>query len=188
MMRLPRLPIGRRFAEDRSAAAAVEFALLMPMMIMVFFAGIDMTEAVSARRKAVQASSTISDLIAQAKEVTPGDVTNVFTAGKAIMTPFSANHFEAVVSSVRVDASKVARVAWSQGYNKTAHVVGKTVTLPEKLLVANTSFVMAEVTYGYKPVVGGGIIGPINIPKTTYALPRTASKTHGVPCKWSGCS
>jgi Flp pilus assembly protein TadG len=179
---------GHRFAKDHSGAAAVEFALLMPMMIMILFAGIDMTEAVSARRKAVQASSTVSDLVAQAKEVTTGDVTNVFTAAAAIMTPFDASRLDAVVSSVQVDANKVARVVWSKGHHKVARPVGATVVLPDKLLIPNTALVMAEVTYSYEPVIGGGIINGIKMPKITYALPRTASKTSGVPCKWSGCA
>jgi hypothetical protein len=104
------------------------------------------------------------------------------------MTPFDPSRLEAVVSSVQIDASKIARVVWSQGHNKSARSAGTTVKLPDTLLVANTALVMAEVTYSYKPVVGAGIMDPLTIPKITYALPRTASKTTGVPCKWSGCT
>jgi Flp pilus assembly protein TadG len=180
--------LGRRFAEDPSAVAAVEFALLLPLMLTLFLGGIDMTEAVGARRKAVQASSTMSDLIAQAREVTSADISNVFTAGDAIMTPFDPGRLETVVSSVRIDGSKRATVAWSQAHNATPRVAGATYTLPETLLVANTSLVVAEVVYRYKPVIGSAIVGTISLPKVTYSLPRTASKVTGVPCKWSGCT
>jgi Flp pilus assembly protein TadG len=177
-----------RFAGDQSAMAAVEFALILPILITLLFGGIDVTEAVAARRKAVQASSTMSDLIAQAKEVTTADVNNVFTAGNAIMTPFDASRLEAVVSSVQVDANKVARIVWSQGRNASAHAKGNTFTLPDTLLIANSSLVVAEVVYNFRPVIGTEIVGTIRMPKVTYALPRVASKATGVPCKWTGCT
>jgi Flp pilus assembly protein TadG len=184
-----RLGVGlaRKFAKDDSAAAVVEFGLLMPFLITLLFAGIDITEAVTARRKAVQAASAMSDLIAQAKEVTTGDIANVFTAGTAMLAPFDGNELETVVTSVRVDANRRATVAWSVGQHAPARTAGTTFPVPDKLLTANSSLVVAEINFDYKPVVGYGIVGTIRMPKVTYALPRVASKSTGVPCKWAGC-
>jgi Flp pilus assembly protein TadG len=178
----------KRFARDDSAAAAVEFALIVPLLITLIFGGIDITESVTARRKAVQASSTMSDLVAQDDEISQAQMNNVFMAGAAIMTPFDSSRLETIVSSVRIDANKVARVAWSQAQHTSARVAGATFTLPEKLLIPDTSVVVAEVRYRYTPVIGNGFIGEINIPKVTYALPRTGSKQTGVKCTWSGCT
>jgi Flp pilus assembly protein TadG len=178
---------GRGFARDETAVAAVEFGLMLPFLFFLLFAGIDITEAVSARRKTVQASSTMSDLIAQHKEVTAGDITNVFTAGTAVMAPFSPNALEAVVTSVRIDADRNATVAWSRAQHAVPREVGKPVTLPETLRTANTSLVMTEVSFSYRPLVGSALMGTVKMPKVTFALPRVASKSTGVPCRWAGC-
>lgn len=181
------LVAAKRLSKATSGMAAVEFALTLPFLVALLFTGIDVTEAVSARRKAVTASSTISDLISQAKEVNDGDVQNAFTAGTAIMTPFNSTNFSAVISNVTMNATGAPAVAWSKGHNAAERAKGSAINIPTELKAPNSSLVVAEVTYTYKPMVGYKLTGDILMPKITYAMPRVASKATGVPCKWSGC-
>jgi Flp pilus assembly protein TadG len=183
----PRPPLGRDFAGDESAMAAVEFALILPLLVTLLFAGIDITEAVAARRKTIVATSTMSDLVAQSKEVTTADIDNFLTAGAAIIPPFDANELETVLTNVVMDANAVPTVAWSVGRHAEARTKGTSFPVPAKLRAANTSVVVAEVNFDYKPILIDGVVGPIKMVKTTFAMPRVASKTTGVPCKWAGC-
>ena len=112
------------FAADRHAAAAVEFALLLPFLVTLLFGGIAVTDGVTARRKVAQAAGTLSDLVTQEKCVNDTFLSNTFSVAGAIIAPLAAANLGAVVSSVIVDGAGNATVAWSRPYHATARTQG----------------------------------------------------------------
>ena len=86
-LRLPSVPSLRRFADDRSATAAVEFALILPFLVLLMLGFIDLTDGVNARRKVTLSASTVSDLVARVKDVDNGYANSVLSAGSAILAP-----------------------------------------------------------------------------------------------------
>ena len=75
---------------------------------------------------------------------------------------------------------------WSRSLNRTALSRGTAYAIPSSLpancKAPNTSFIVAEVDYGYRPVVGYALSGPVQMHDISYALPRSASIRTGVPC------
>ena len=63
-------------------------------------------------------------------------MTNSLNAASAVMAPFPISNLKVTVSSVTIDATGKATVAWSDTLNGTARAVGSTVTLPTALNVA----------------------------------------------------
>jgi Flp pilus assembly protein TadG len=177
----------RAFARDDTAAAAVEFAMLTPFLVLLLFGGIDITEAVTARRKAEQTASTLSDLVAQMKCVDNTYMNNTFELGAAIMVPLDASKLKSTISSVMVDGAGTAKVSWSVAKNTSGRATGSSFNLPAGLKTPNTSLVVAEATYDYKPVVGYAITGTLTMQDTTFTLPRVASPSIGVAYKPAGC-
>jgi Flp pilus assembly protein TadG len=179
------------FAADRHAAAAVEFALLLPFLVTLLFGGIAVTDGVTARRKVAQAAGTLSDLVTQEKCVNDTFLSNTFSVAGAIIAPLAAANLGAVVSSVIVDGAGNATVAWSRPYHATARTQGTPFDLTgdlEPLKKPNTSFVVAETSFLFTPVIGIGITGPITMKDTMFALPRAAPAAMGVPYEPSGCT
>ena len=82
-----RLPT-RRLATAREGAAAVEFALIAPILILLYIAMTDVTEAFMAQRRAQHIASTIADLTAQSQSVTSANLTDYFSIGALVMAPF----------------------------------------------------------------------------------------------------
>jgi hypothetical protein len=114
----------------------------------------------------------------------------VFDVGAAILAPLDAAQLKATITNVRIDGNNSAVVDWSRGKNMLERAKGSMLTLSDDLAPLrkpNTSFVMAETAYNYKPVVGYAITGTMSMTDTTYALPRLAAPKDGVALKPAGC-
>lgn len=167
------LSLARRFATDRRGLAAVEFALIVPVMLVMYFGTLETTNALTAARRVSNVAETAADLVAQETSVTTSDMNDVFSASTAILTPFDTSSVRIVISSVVADSSNVTRVAWSQAYGgATARSTNSSVTLPTGLTTAGTSVIMAEVTYTYTSPIGTFITGPITMSEKAYLRPR----------------
>ncbi|MBY0422864.1 MAG: pilus assembly protein, partial [Parvularculaceae bacterium] len=75
----------RRFAEARSGVAALEFALIAPVMIFLFFAIVEGSDALTESRRASLAANTLADLVAQESQITAADATQLFNGVSQIM-------------------------------------------------------------------------------------------------------
>jgi Flp pilus assembly protein TadG len=146
-------PALTRFGTDRGGVSAVEFALIAPVMIAMFFGAVAVSQGVAADRKVTITARTLSDLVSQATSVTSNDVTNIFAAGAAIMTPYSATELHAKISSVNIDSSGVAKIGWSFASNATARAKNDIVTVPAALATAGTQLIWSEVSYTFNPAV-----------------------------------
>jgi Flp pilus assembly protein TadG len=176
----------RRLPVDTRGVAAVEFAMLLPLMLMIFFGTIQISSAVAVDRKVSLVARTLSDLISQASTVTDTDLNNAFATGLAIMSPYASAPLQAVVSEIYVyPTTLLAKVKWSKGSNASAHACNQLMTLPTALQVPSSYLIMSEVTYNYQPVVGFDIT--TKFVSTTFPLsdqmytrPRNPCGTGGV--------
>jgi Flp pilus assembly protein TadG len=147
-----------RFIRDRRGNAAVEFAFIVPLMLALFFGTVEFSSAVSAQRKVVLAARTMSDLVSQSSVVDDNDLTNFYSAAKAIMYPFpTAPDFKVRITSLYVDpTTKIGKPRWSMAWGSglTKLTSSDNVTLPTALQIGDTYLVYAEVKYKYVPAVG----------------------------------
>lgn len=169
----------RRFHDDQDGVSAVEFAMLLPLMITLYLGSIEVTQAVSADRKMTLVAGTIGDLVAQTSCVTANDVSSIFDAGKAVLYPFDAGVMKAAVTSVTIDANQNATVAWSKPYNgATVKDPGTNVTssIPAALRTSAGSVIWAEAYYTYVPTIGK-VIAPsgISMGEKIFLKPRLST-------------
>ena len=147
------------FPKNRDGLAAVEFALIVPLMLLIFFGMVETTNGIAIDRKVSVTARTLSDLISQAATVTDDDIANSFLASSAILIPYSSEPVEAKISQIIIDKDKNAKIVWSKGWSKGAMTTGRAsgpVTLPSKLealKVPNTYLIWGEVQYLYLPNV-----------------------------------
>ena len=162
----------RRFATDKRGVSAVEFAMLLPLMITLYIGGVEVSSAIAVDRKVTQVARTLGDLVAQSTAVNATDMTNILNAASSVVQPYSPSLIKVTVSRVDVDSNQVAKVVWSKTQNGTARAVNATVTLPAALNTANTSLIWAETQYTYTPAIGYVITGPLTLHDQIYMRPR----------------
>jgi Flp pilus assembly protein TadG len=161
--------------EDRRGIAATEFAVIVPIMLVMFFGVVELSSGVAVDRKVTLMARTLSDLTSQSLSVANSDMTNFFAASSAIMTPYSSAPTKGTISELYVDPNTlVARVQWSKGSSPRA--VSSTVVIPSALAVAGTYLIYSEVSYLYVPTIGYVMAkAGVNLSDTAYTRPRQST-------------
>src|SRR5882724_6886118 len=93
----------RNLCRDRRGSAATELAIIVPMMLVLFFGTIEFSSGVAVDRKVTLTARTLSDLTSQNISVTDAQLTNIFNASVGIMTPYSSTPVNSTVTELYVD-------------------------------------------------------------------------------------
>jgi len=175
----------RSLLDDRSGLAAVEFAMIFPIMVVLYFGVVEFSSAIAVDRKATQVARTLSDLTSQSISVADADLMSFGQAAKAIMTPYPPSPLVSSITEVYIDAtSGIARVQWSKGLTISTtgdvaiaatapHNPGDVVVLPTTIVAAKGTYVIwSEVSYQYTPAVGIVLKGLPPFRDVAYTRPR----------------
>jgi Flp pilus assembly protein TadG len=171
ILRRPRRS-ARNFLRDCKGLAAVEFAFILPLMLVLFFGVIDFSQGVAVDRKVTIMARTLADLTSQNTSVTLTQINNFFAAATAVMTPYSSAPVKSTLSELYVDPTSLqARVQWSEG--DAPRSIGSSVVIPTQLQVGGTYLIFAEVNYLFVPTVGY-VMAPsgILLSDVAYTRPR----------------
>lgn len=165
-----------KFARARSGIVAVEFALVLPALLVLVFGSIEVTNMLIVKTDTSNLASTAADLVAQESTVSDTDMTNVFNALTALVYPYATSDAQIVISSVIDDGHGGGKVAWSDTLHGTARTVGSAVTVPSGLIATGGSVVLAEVTYTYRSPSNYMISIPMTLTNTFYTHPRRVAQ------------
>ena len=170
-----------RIGRDKRGVSAVEFALIAPVMIGLYFGSVEISDGVAVDRKVSLIAAALANLSAQVSTISSTGMTNILDASSAIISPYPASNLTITLSCIKIDASKNATVKWSVTRGGTA--LSGTPTLPSALQVANTQLLFAQVSYAYTPVVGYTITGTLTLSDQMYMAPRITAPTYnGTTC------
>jgi Flp pilus assembly protein TadG len=161
-------------ARDERGVSAVEFAMILPLMLSLYLGAVEVSQAVAVDRKVTLSARSVADLVAQATSVNTTDLNNILEAATAVTAPFSPTNLKVTVSQVKIDAQGNAKIDWSVAKNTTARPKDQTVTVPAALKIPNqaTTLIWGEVQYTYTPVIGYVITGTLNLKDQIYMRPR----------------
>ncbi|HEY4077377.1 MAG TPA: TadE/TadG family type IV pilus assembly protein [Rhizomicrobium sp.] len=178
----------RRFLRNHRGLAAVEFALILPIMLMLFLGTVELSLALTARADVTNLTSATADLVAQETGVNVADLQSVFAAASAILYPYASNAAQITLTSVVYNTTNanpnIGTVAWSKpnGTNALTHNKGANFTVPAGIFVAPTaanpnppatqSVIVSEVTYTYSSPVTEFLPVSTVWQNTFYSKPR----------------
>jgi Flp pilus assembly protein TadG len=168
------LGAARRFKPSEQGVTLIEFALIFPVMILLFIGLVEFGEAFSVNRKISNAASTVSDLISQESSITNAELQDIAIVASEIVKPYRTAPFSMrIISVVANDTNTRATVAWT--YPAGSPAVGSVYPLPggQRLTEANSSLIVAETSYAFTPSVGY-FVGSITLNGVAYFRPRLA--------------
>jgi len=170
-------PALRRLAGDRRGVSAVEFAMIAPLMIALYFGCVEVSDGVAVYRKVSLTATALANLTAQVTSgaISTTDMNNILDASTTIISPYAVAPLKMSVSCLKFDANKNMTVKWTVTRNGTV----PTISVPSALQVANSQLIYAEVSYLYTPVVGYTISGSLNLADHMYMAPRTSAPAYG---------
>jgi Flp pilus assembly protein TadG len=142
---------GAAFLANASGVTAIEFALTLPIMLVLFFGTVEVSNGVAVYRKVSLMAHTLSDLTSQSVSIQDSDLTNFFNASTGIMTPYTGP-ISQTITEIWINPSLQARVQWSVGAG--AVNPGTVVTVPSGISTANSYVIYSTVSYSYLPTVG----------------------------------
>ncbi|MEP2705794.1 MAG: TadE/TadG family type IV pilus assembly protein [Roseibium sp.] len=152
------LHVSKPLWRNTEGVSAVEFAMILPFMLVLFIGAVELTDTFDKDRKVNRIASAITDLTAQAQTVTPDELDSVIKLGKVILGPYPNTQLEVILASVSFNDEGKATVDWSRDNKKGAPWdKGKAppITLPETVAAPNTSVVVGQVNLTYVSAFAG---------------------------------
>ena len=193
----------RRFARDRRGVAALEFALIVPLLLCLYFVTMEVAQAIETNKKVGRVGSMVADLVAQMQEIPVSELEGIMRIGEATMQPYNRSKVDITVTAIEVtdEASPKVQVVWSRklvnGEPVAGAAKGSPVTgLPPALQIKGSFLIRAESSLSYQPVLTwtaasattksqlglAAIFASIPMKDTYYLRPR---RSNTIPC--TGC-
>ena len=181
-----------RLAGDTRGVAAVEFAMILPIMFFLFVGTIEFSQAITVDRRVTQSASSTADLIARAPSqgLTSTQVDNELRIIEQLIRPYDIAALTVTILSVKAASAPGNpgalnyKVDWSRdnhGATPYAHNSDYT-KIPDGLLAAGESVIVAEATYNYTPLIFNYFIkNAFALEERFFLKPRNASCVHLQP-------
>jgi Flp pilus assembly pilin Flp len=201
----------RRWKTNTEGVAAVEFAMVVPIMAIMFIGAVELSQAITVDRRVTQVASSTADLVARwsspsgsgsTNGIPQSEITDVMRVGGIIVSPYDKNPLQIIIRSVMsspTDANNTKQW-WSCTFNGLGSTLvcacsNTSYTLPPNLVTTLDNVVISETTYSYKPLVfdhfmkrlgTSGTSGTYTLGETIYLKPRNGQvnmqQSNNTPC------
>lgn len=190
MARVRRL-MGRLDRDDRGIAA-IEFAMIVPIMFFLFVGAIEFSQALTVDRRVTQSASSTADLIARAPStgLTTTQVDGHLRIIEQLIEPYDLTALTVKIVSVKAQAVPGNPTAanyvvdWSRdNHGGTPYARNATYSgIPAGLLAVGESVIVAEAKYVYTPLIFKYFIAnAFDLEEKFFLKPRNASCVHLAP-------
>jgi Flp pilus assembly protein TadG len=170
------LNVIRSFKKSEKGVAAIEFALIIPVMLTTFFGVSEIANYILAARKVSNVASSAADLVAQDTTINTGEINDIMNSLNVILRPFNPSSATIRITSVVAHPTTGnTTVDWSDARNIPPRSPGSAVTIPN-IIAPGQSVVMAEVSFRYQTLFGEYLTSGMTVSDTFYLKPRRSTK------------
>jgi TadE-like protein len=168
----------RAFARGENGIAAIEFAIVFPVMVLMYFGMLDLTSFITNNRRVMYAASITADLVtANESSVLGTQVSDYYNAADMILNPVPPAKIRVELFDYKTDGSLRWSLDNGRGSSCGAAPVAASFSSMTNATQANDVLV-ARVCTEYKPFfgtfMGSTLLGTpvIKLVKTIYQRPR----------------
>jgi hypothetical protein len=179
----PRPAAGRCRRLGTRGAIAIEFALVLPVVLLLMLASAELGRYILLHQKVDRVAVTMSDLVARAETISEAEIEDIFVAAGQVAQPFDLNgNGLVIISAVTNPDGDGATVAWQRSgagsYVGVSHIgaAGDPAELPEDFEVREgETAIIAEVFFDFAPFLSELIVPPGLIYGRSHHRPRLGS-------------
>lgn len=184
----------RHLRRDRRAAAAVEFAVILPVLLAIWAGMTELAHAIDEWRKLTLLARTVADLTAQGDSknpIGPTLMSDIFASATTVMRPFDTANAKIVVSAMGVGLTGSTQIptvcsSYANG-NAAARSTGlaSNLTVPPGYQTTGMRYVLSEVSITYTPMIGSALVNLVKGVGNTITFssavpwPTRGGKTYG---------
>lgn len=182
--------------DDKRGVAALEFALIVPLLMAMYFVTMEVSQAIEVNKKVSRVGDMVADLITQQQATSKSEVEAIMSIGEATLQPYNRSQPSIIVTAIQItdEATPKVQVAWSRklvnGAFSAGEVIGSTTTVPAALKIKGSFLVRAESSLSYEPVITwaasskpalglAAAFDGISMKETYYLRPRMSTS---IPC------
>lgn len=173
----------KRLAYDRSAIAATEFALLLPLLLTLYIGSAYTMDAVACYRKITITARALADMTSQNTigSTSSTAVDDSLTAGQMVLLPFNGANAILRISEITTTKSGQTQVVWSRAKNGPPYTIGQNISgiVPPSMQIKGLYFIYAEVTYNYPGWFFQQFSLPLKMSDSVFMVPRNYTN---IPC------
>jgi len=173
----------KNFLQETKGIAAIEAAVILPFMFLLYFGLYDLTSVISVNRKVTYAASVVADRVAQNKtSILKSDIQNYFNASDMVMAPIPSAEVRVEVFGYRKTGSTIAQFWRTDNASGSACGAAPSTSAMEPLMFAGNDLVVARVCTTYTPFastfLGHEILGEgsMAVGETIIQRPRSTLK------------
>jgi Flp pilus assembly protein TadG len=183
----------QRLIGNAQGVAAVEFAMIAPLMFMLFVGAVEYSQAITVDRRVSQSASAMADLVARAPSegTTTAQIDRDMALVGQLIAPYDLSALTVEVVSVKAvgvpgNPGAVNYVVdWSRNnHNGTPYARNTPAPfgMPQGLLVAGESAIVGRAFYDYTPMIFTYFIREVfTLEEKFYLKPRNSACVHLKP-------
>lgn len=185
-----------RFCIDRRGVAAIEFAFIVPVLLVMYFVTMEASQAIETSKKVSRIGSMVADLVTQQNTITKADLDAIMKIGTSTLQPYNRSTPKVIITAIQVttDPAPKVQVVWSRkldnGASSADAAKDSITTVPTALKIAGTFLVRVESDLAYQPIITWSAdsqerlgltsaFSHISMGETYYLRPRRSTT---VPC------
>lgn len=139
-----------QLTKSEDGVGAVEFALIAPVLLILYVGALELSVAMSVDKKVAKATSITADLITQGTSTDKTTMQEMLGVAQSILAPFDGTSLEMEVIGIQVDSAGTPTIAWSwDETNSRPYVNGDPIVIPTAYEIPDTFLLQTRVDLDY---------------------------------------
>ena len=167
----------RRFLAATRGVAAIEFAIILPILVTLFLASVDGARVIAIYTKVRAATYVLDAITNQYTTIQSSDMSAILGATSVVLAPYSSSPVVVVLSQIKVTSATKASVNWSATLNGTALTQTSTISVPANFASCPSYpcyLLYGQVSYTYTPLFMYFTKSAITLSDSLYVTPRVS--------------